>query len=421
MKIFVFGGGGREHAICKKLKESSKENKIFSFPSNGGIDCLKENINFVNINESIKFIIDNKIDLVVIGPEQYLEDGIVDLLKEKKVNVFGPIKNYAKLESSKFYAKSFMNKYNIPTSNFNIFDNENNLKRNINLPVVLKYDGLAAGKGVSVCFNENDVEEFCEKVFKKKVFGEKTLVLAEEFLEGKELSVIVAISKYDYFIFPYSQDHKRAYDDNKGPNTGGMGAISSFKLINEKLADEIEDKIIKRTIEGFQKENINYTGFLFFGLMITKNGPFVLEYNVRLGDPETQSILNLMNGDFSNFLYQSINSKMDKSLINFENNYSINIVIASKGYPENYEKGKIIEGLDKDGQNEELIKNGIYIYHAGTIKKEDKFYTNGGRVFSICSNGENINKLREKIYNNIEKVKFDGMFYRRDIGIYAEF
>ncbi|MCX8058445.1 MAG: phosphoribosylamine--glycine ligase [Spirochaetes bacterium] len=421
MKIFVFGAGGREHALCRKLKESNKKNIIYSYPSNGGIDCIKENIKFDSIDEALKFIIDNRIDLVVIGPEQYLVDGLVDILEENKIKVFGPKKKYTKLESSKNFAKEFMIKYNIPTSSYKVFFDENELKKNIDLPIVLKYDGLAAGKGVSVCFTEQEVENFCENVFRKKIFGENISVIAEKYLEGKELSVIIALNSKDYFIFPYSQDHKRAFDNNKGPNTGGMGAIASYDLINKNLEEEIKDKIIFRTLNGLISEGFNYIGFIFFGLMITKDGPFVLEYNVRMGDPETQSIMNLLEGDFAEFLLSLINGNLNEKSIRFQDLFAINVVAASKGYPDNYEKNKLIEGINDFGQNEELLSDGVFIYHAGTIKKDQKFYTNGGRVFSLCKNGEDIFQIRNDIYKSFNKVNFEGMFYRKDIGTYTDF
>ena len=419
MKIFVFGSGGREHALCRALKNSDLNNiKIYCYPSNAGIEPLTEKNMFNSYDDAINFIIKEKIDLVVIGPENYLAEGIVDFLTNYNIRVFGPKKDVAKLESSKLFAKKFMEKYNIPTASYKLFDNERDIKSNIKAPIVLKYDGLAAGKGVAVCKNEKDINDFCDLVYNKKSFGDNNIVIAEELLEGKELSVIIAVSNHDYLVFPYARDHKRAFDNNEGPNTGGMGTIASFDLIDDETKKEIDEKIIKRTLKGFEKENIEYRGFLFIGLILTKKGSFVLEYNVRFGDPEAQSILNLLEGDFARFIYKTFDNNFDKNIINFKKNYSISIIAASKGYPGKYEKDKKIYGLNEFGQNDQLLNDNIYIYHSGTIKKNNDFYTNGGRVFSLSSYGNDLEMLRKKIINGFDKVYFDGMFFRKDIGNY---
>lgn len=409
MKILVLGNGGREHSIVSILKETNPENKIFAYPGNPGIYETAEKIDVQNIDELLEKITDFKFDLVIIGPEKYLEDGISDILRDKKISVFGPSKKAAQLETSKIFGKKFLLKNKIPTADFRLANNKIEAMDNIkNYPVVLKYDGLAAGKGVSVCNTINEALKFFEDVFDKNKFGKYKPLLIEKYLKGKELSVICAVSNNEYRIFPFARDYKKLLDNDEGSNTGGMGAIASMNLIDKNLANEIKENIIERTIIGLKNSNLDYKGFLYFGLILTERGPEVLEFNCRFGDPEAQVILPLINGDVAEYLKYGADGRLKNELLSFSNEYSLCVVAAAPGYPDEPVKGLKITGLEKI--------NNCRIFHSGTIKIGSDFFTNGGRVVGIADTGSSIEKIQNKVYSEMRKLNWAGIHYRTDIG-----
>jgi len=414
MKILVIGSGGREHAISWKIKTSSENYEIFSIPGNGGISligkCIKKDTN--NFEEIMGVVNENRIDVIIVGPENPLADGIVDFFKNKGIKILGPYKKGAILESSKCFAKEFMKKYGIPTANYEI---GNSLEESIKIlekrkyPCAIKYDGLAAGKGVKIVENFDEGKNYIEEIFIKKIFKGEPKVVIEDCLFGKELSYLIFTDTNSYLSMVPAKDYKRVFDGDKGPNTGGMGCYSSPVYFNEELKKEIEEKIVKPTIKGLQKENIDYRGVLYFGLMITKKGPFVLEYNVRFGDPETQVILPRMEGDLIEVIESVIEGNLNKIKIEWKEEKSLCVVLASKGYPGEYEKGKEIKGIDK--------VEDVILFHSGTKIENGKIYTDGGRVLGITGIDKDMIKLREKVYKAAETIDFEGKHYRKDIGI----
>jgi len=391
LNVLVLGSGGREHAICWKIKESSYLKKLFSIPGNGGISEVANVYEIKPTLENIKrFVEEKEIDIVIPGPEKFLVDGVSDYLN---VPTFGPSKNASLLEGSKVFAKNFMKKYDIPTANFEIFDDPLKAKEYIKNKnnLVIKADGLCAGKGV--------------------------FVVIEEKLIGEEASILVLLNRENYTFLIPSQDHKQVYDGDRGPNTGGMGAYAPTKLIDDTIMKKIEDKIVKRLINGLKIEEINYCGVLYLGLMIVEKEPFVLEFNIRFGDPETQAILPLLEDDLLEIILKIMEG--EKLKLKWKDGYSVCVVLASKGYPGEYEKGKEIKFSSRHVANSEW--KDIIVFHAGTKKKNGKFYTNGGRVLNICGRENSIKKARETVYSFIEEnVYFEGMHYRRDIGLKEE-
>ncbi|MEW6556435.1 MAG: phosphoribosylamine--glycine ligase [Elusimicrobiota bacterium] len=413
MRILVIGSGGREHAIIWKLKQSKNVNKIFCIPGNGGISqiakCEKIDIlDFVSISE---FIIKNKIDLTVVGPELPLSEGIVDYFTERKLKIFGCNKKSAQLESSKIFAKQFMKKYNIPTASFNIFEKHDDALRYLQSPtsnlqsVVVKADGLCAGKGVFVCNSKEETENTIKKIMVDKIFGtagEKVVI--EEKLIGQETSLIAFCDGKTVLPLIPSQDHKRVADGDNGENTGGMGAYSPVKIITEKDTK----KIFENFIEGIKKENLQFSGIIYAGIMMTSAGPKVLEFNVRFGDPETQTILPLMKSDLLDLFLATVDGPLAKCKIEWYDKYCVSVVLASGGYPGKYEINKEIHGIKK-------IKN-VLVFHAGTRIENNKFFTTGGRVLNVCAIGKTLEVAISKAYKDVKKIKFENMHYRRDIG-----
>jgi len=422
MNVLVLGSGGREHAIVWKVRQSSVVNNIYAIPGNPGItdlaECIDGNVlDFVELEQIVK---EKNIDLIIPGPEAPLVEGVVDYFKNKNVMVFGPDKNSARLEGSKCFSKEILKKYNIPTAEFGNFDTKNEalefakyLAGKNGYPVVIKADGLAAGKGVVIAKNQQETEQFIDDVIIKKIFGDagKNLVI-EEFLKGYEVSLHLVISGSSYKLLPFSQDHKQVFDGDNGPNTGGMGAYSPCPLVDPQLQDAIEQDIIKPLIKGFGKENICYKGIFYIGLMICDGKPLVLEFNVRLGDPETQVLLPLIDNDFVEFAVASVNEELDKIDIKMKDEVAIAITCAAKGYPGKYEKGQKILGIDD-------IKNqkDVFVFQCGTKKTDDgSLVTNGGRVLSFVAFDKSLKLAIDKAYKNIDKIQFDGMHYRHDIG-----
>ncbi len=420
MNVLIIGSGGREHALAYKIKESPLCEKLFVIPGNGGTIDISEtsNIDVNDFEQVFNFCLGNEIDLVVIGPEQYLVNGITDFLKEKNINVFGPSKNAARIESEKSYAKELMKKYSIPTAQFKIFtkdEYEECLKylETISSPYVIKADGLAAGKGVLILNDLSAVKSVINDIFINQIFGKSgDKVVVEEFLVGNEASVFAITDGEDFVCLPSAQDHKRIGDNDTGKNTGGMGAFSPTNFITNELLEKIKSQIIIPTLEALRKEGNPFVGCLYCGLMITKERPKVIEFNCRFGDPETQAILPIMEGDFLKLLYSSANGKIDKDAVRWNGKSAVCVVLASKGYPDHYEKGFEINGLEK------LKGKDVFVFHAGTKKLNNKIVTNGGRVLGITAVADtnNLKKAIEKVYEKIKVIEFDNIYYRKDIG-----
>ena len=418
MKIAIIGNGGREHALAHQLSISKKITKIYSIPGNAGTEeiSLNININLENFHDLYDFINKEKIELVVVGPEKPLVDGIADFLQEKKIKVFGPNKVLSQFEGSKTFTKNVCKKYNIPTAKFNILKN---LKESIEylnqvkFPIVIKADGLAAGKGVYICENLEKSNEAVKEIFDGK-FGQADQIVIEEFLEGEEMSFFVISDGKSFKQFNTAQDHKRVGEDDTGKNTGGMGAYSPSALINKDLEKKIIDKIIEPTFRAIRDFGEEYIGFLYAGLMIKNNEPFLIEYNVRMGDPECQTILPLLKSDFLDIINACCEQKLNQSNVDWSDKKSLSIVLCSKGYPESYEKNVEIKNLDKIKNN----KNN-FMFHAGTISKNDKIFANGGRVLNFVSISESYLEARKSAIDKIKDLNWGGGFFRKDIGFKA--
>ena len=415
MNIGLIGSGGREHALCEKLFESSKIKKIFCFPGNAGTSNIANNIdvNILDFKKILKLIKVHKIDLVIVGPEEPLVKGIVDFLKKNKIKVFGPSKFAANLEGSKAFMKRICFQNNIPTAKFKICETisqVNQFLKECNLPIVVKADGLAAGKGVSICKTKKSVINISSEIFKGK-FNSSNKVVLEEFLHGEEVSYFVIADNKNFKYFGTAQDHKRVFENDKGPNTGGMGAYSPAPLITKILEKKIIDRIINPTLSALKKKGYPYNGFLYAGLMIVKNEPFLIEYNIRMGDPECQVILPRLKSDLVTVIKNTINNKLKNTKIKWSKNKSMTIVLCSKGYPGKYKKNKKINNLSSI-----KLARSEFIYHAGTKFINDELVSNGGRVLNITSKGSNFRNIRKNILKIIKKINWKYGFYRKDIG-----
>ena len=415
MKVGIIGSGGREHAICHALKKSNKIEEIYCFPGNAGTAKIAQNItvDLENFNDLKKFIFLKKIDLIVIGPEKPLVDGIVDFLEEQKIKVFGPKKLAAQLEGSKIFTKNLCDKYQIPTAKFGIFTNKkdaNIFLDNSNFPLVIKADGLASGKGVYICEKKNSAQEAIKEIFNGK-FGVAKNLLIEEFLDGEEMSYFIISDGKTIKSFGTAQDHKRVLEGDKGKNTGGMGAYSPSRLINDSLEKKIVNKIIKPTLKGLKEIGTTYKGFLYAGLMIIKDEPYLIEYNVRMGDPECQTILPKLNSDLLDIIISCCDESLDKTKINWHKEKSLSIVLCSKGYPEEFKKNIPIKRLDQI-----KINNNMFCYHAGTKIIKDEVCSTGGRVLNFVCLSESFKESRNKILNILNVLNWDNGFFRKDIG-----
>lgn len=413
MKILLIGSGGREHALASKMAENKKVEKIFCAPGNGGtsIENKCENVNLNKIEEYLKFAKYNNIDLTVVGPEKELCEGIVDVFKENNLNIFGPSKKAAMLEGSKSFSKDFMKKYGVKTARYNTFDNKDMALEYIEkceMPIVIKADGLAAGKGVIIANKKEEAMETIKNLMEEDFLnGAGKTIIIEEFLEGVEASILAITDGKTIIPFISSKDHKTIYDGNKGPNTGGMGTVAPNPYCTKEVLEKFNKNILIPTLEGIKAENMDYKGIIFFGIMITKKDVYLLEYNVRMGDPETQVILPLMKSDLVDLINKSLSQNLSQSKVAFKDNSACCIIAASKGYPLKYEKGFEITGIDNiDGK----------VFFAGAENKGDKLLTNGGRVLGVTALGENLEKAREQAYKEIGKINFKGIYYRRDIG-----
>ena len=414
MKLAVIGSGGREHALCYKLKQSSKLKRLICIPGNAGTEKIAENIranlsDFESIYEIVK---KNNIDIVIIGPEQPLVDGLVDYLKKKKIKVFGPDKFSSQLEGSKAFMKNLCKKNNIPTANFGIFNNFNdaaNFIKKKKIPIVVKADGLAAGKGVTVCSSKQEALNCTKKILDGK-FKSSNRVVLEEFLKGEELSYFVAVDKNSYCFFGSAQDHKRVGEGDVGPNTGGMGAYSPAPLLTNELEDKIKKKIIEPTLLAMKKLGHPYTGFLYAGLMINKNEPYLIEYNIRMGDPECQVLMMRLQTDLLEIIDRATKNKISSLKIKWKDKSCITIVLCSKGYPYNYIKDSEIKNLSKV-----LIDKNNQIFHAGTYKKNNKILSNGGRVLNVTSLAKSMSAAKKKSLDNLKKINWTDGFFRKDI------
>ena len=415
MKVGIIGSGGREHSICEILKRSNKISDIYCFPGNAGTSEIAKNIN-INIEkfENFKnFILYNKIDLIIVGPEKPLVEGIVNYLERFNIKVFGPSKEASQLEGSKIFTKKLCEDYNIPTAKFGVFVGKNDAKKFLvssNFPTVIKADNLASGKGVYICNNYSESEIAVNEIFDGK-FGKAENVLIEEFLEGEEMSYFIISDGKTIKNFGTAQDHKRVLEGDKGKNTGGMGAYSPSRLINNDLEKKIINKIIKPTLQGLSKMNIEYKGFLYAGLMIVKDEPFLIEYNVRMGDPECQTILPKLKTDLSKIFLSCCDGKLDKIDIEWLNKKSLCVVLCSKGYPDEFKKDIEIQKLENFTQS-----SNEYLFHAGTLKKDNKIFAVGGRVLNFVSLSDNFNEAKKNIYKEINNLDWKDGFCRKDIG-----
>ncbi len=415
MNIGLIGSGGREHALCKKIYESSLVKKIFCFPGNAGTSCLAKNIDidildFRKILKSIKF---HKIDMVIVGPEEPLVKGIVDFLEKNKVKTFGPKKFAAKLEGSKAFMKKFCKKNKIPTAAFKICNNLIQVKKFLKetkLPLVVKADGLAAGKGVTICKSRNEVLKISSEIFNGKFKSSRKIVL-EEFLLGEEASYFVLSDKNNMKSFGTAQDHKKLKEKDKGPNTGGMGAFSPASIINKKIEKKIIKKIVNPTLNALKKEKNNYKGFLYVGLMINNGEPYLVEFNVRMGDPECQVILPRLKTDIVEIFNKVILNQLNSINIKWKKQKSMTIVLCSKGYPGQYKKNKIIENL-----NSLNLKKNEFIFHAGTKLINNNIFSNGGRVLNVSSIGKSFKKIRKRLIEILKEIDWKHGFFRKDIG-----
>ena len=420
MNILIIGNGAREHAFAWSISRSNHDVNIFTTNSNAGLSSISTSlsVDLSDFNSLKKIIVDKNIVMVLVGPEIPLIDGIADsILNDQTLNhvkVIGPTKKGALLEGSKEFAKEFMNKYKIPTASYSSFDASNIneaisfIKMN-NPPYVLKADGPAAGKGVIIVDNADEAIKNLEDMLLNSKFGKSSeKVVIEEFLDGIEMSCFVLFDGKNYKILPYAKDYKKIHEGDKGLNTGGMGSVSPVSFLDNKLKNRIKSEVIEPTIYGLLNEAINYVGFIFIGLINVNGQPKVIEYNVRMGDPETQVVLPRIKNDFVDILTACCNQTLDKINLEFDSQYLVNVVLASKGYPESYQKGYEITGLGD-------VRDSI-VFHAGTVLENDKVLSNGGRVLSIVSKGKTMDEALNKSYENIDKINFSGKTYRRDIG-----
>ncbi|MEG2364164.1 MAG: phosphoribosylamine--glycine ligase [Terrisporobacter sp.] len=414
MNILVVGGGGREHAICWKLSKESDVERIYCAPGNAGISNVAEcvNIGDGDIDNLLQFAKENKIDLTIVGPEIPLVAGIVDVFEKEGLRVFGPNKKCAQLEGSKAFSKDFMIRHNLPTAKYKEYTNLEEAIAEIDefgYPVVIKADGLAAGKGVVIPENREDAIKTLKEMMSDYKFGHAgDKIVIEEFLSGVETSILAFVDNDTIIPMVSAKDHKKVFEGEAGLNTGGMGTFSPSEIYTDELAKEIQEEILDKTLEGFKKDNLDYKGILFVGLMIDDEGPKVLEYNVRFGDPETQSVLFRLDTDLNKIMSSIIDNNLKNIEINYSKEEAICVMLTSGGYPEDYENGKVISGLEN-------LDSDIVVFHSGTKFKDENIVTNGGRVIGITAKGSSVKEASGRVYENIKKINFEGMHYRKDI------
>lgn len=418
MRVLVIGGGGREHAIVHKLSQSHKIDKIYCAPGNAGIRDFAEcvDIKIEDIKKLKEFAIKNNIDLTVVGPEMPLVHGIVDEFEKEGLKIFGPNKSAAAIEGSKYFTKQLLSKYNIPTGRFRAFTKYHEALKfleEIWYPAVMKADGLAQGKGVFIVKDFIEAKEALDLMMGKRIFGASgDTVIIEELLSGKEASVFAFVDGENILPIISAMDYKKVYEEDKGPNTGGMGSIAPNPHLDRETLKEVVETILKPVAKALQKEGIVYKGVLYAGLMLTKEGPKVLEFNARLGDPETQVVLPLLKTDLIDIIEATIEGKLNKIQIEWQDKKAVCVVAVSNGYPGEYQTGFEIIGLEK-------VKE-AFVYHAGTALKDGKIVTSGGRVFAVTSMGDSYEEAREKVYREIKKISFKGMYYRKDIALISQ-
>lgn len=420
MNILVIGSGGREHAICWKLAQSKHINQLYACPGNPGTSAVAENvaIDITDFSALKRFLLEKKIDTVVVGPEAPLVEGIHDSISNdaelSSINVIGPKKEGARLEGSKEFSKKFMFRHNVPTAQYKSFTQETvkegeDFLETLTPPYVLKADGLAAGKGVLIISDLQTAKEELSNMLIDAKFGDaSSTVVIEEFLDGLEFSVFALTDGTDYVILPEAKDYKRIGEGDTGLNTGGMGAVSPVSFVDAKMMRKVEERIVKPTVKGLKEDNIAYKGFIFFGLIEVHGEPFVIEYNARLGDPETEVVLPRLKSDFAELLYACGNGTLSEMKVEFDDRNAVTVMAVSGGYPGNYPKGKTIKGLDK-------VK-GATVFHAGTKANGVNIETSGGRVMAFTAFGNNKQEALDNAYQEIRKVDFSGMYYRKDIG-----
>ncbi len=416
MKILVVGGGGREHTILWKLAQSPRKPKLYCAPGNGGISKIAQcvNIGATEIEKMVEFAKKEAMDLVVVAPDDPLAMGMVDALEAAGIRAFGPNRAAAIIEASKAFSKELMKKYGIPTADYATFSDAEEALRYVQtaeIPLVVKASGLALGKGVLICKTRQQAKDAVRQIMVDKAFGAAgETVVIEEFLEGPEISVLTFTDSHTILPMASAQDHKRARDNDEGLNTGGMGTFSPSKQYTPKVQEQVEREIIFPTLDALNAEGRPFKGVIFFGLMLTQKGPKLLEYNARFGDPEAQSVLFRMKNDLLEIFEAVIDERLQEIQLEFEEGAAVCVVMASGGYPEHYEKGKEITGLED-------VSPEVMVFHAGTKMENGKFYTSGGRVLGVVAKGEDIQAARKIAYENVEKIHFEGAQYRKDIGI----
>ncbi|MDD5644524.1 MAG: phosphoribosylamine--glycine ligase [bacterium] len=417
MKVLVVGSGGREHALVWKISKSDAVSRIYCAPGNGGISAVAEcvDIGAEDIKGLLSFAKKEKIDFTVVGPEAPLVAGLVDIFEKEGLKVFGPVSKGAMLEGSKVFSKNFMRKHGIPTADFEVFSAPGKARKYIKrgeFPLVIKADGLAAGKGVFVCSSGPEAEKAIDVIMGKEIFGAAGKeIIIEECLKGEEASILAFCDGDTVLTMDSSQDHKRVFDGDKGPNTGGMGAYSPAPVITGALMEVIEEKILRRTVRGLKKEGIKYKGVIYAGIMVTEKGPMVLEFNVRFGDPETQPLLMRLKTDLLDVMKAVSEEKLDTVKLSWDERSAVCVVMASGGYPGRYGKGFEIKGLGKAAAIDD-----VFVFHAGTVEKDGKILTDGGRVLGVTALGNSVDKAVDKAYGAVRMIEFKGAFYRKDIG-----
>jgi phosphoribosylamine--glycine ligase len=417
MNVLVIGGGGREHALAWKLRQSPRVNRVFIVPGNAGTAREGRNveIKLSEPNQLLNFARQESVELTVVGPDDVLAAGIVDLFENAGLRIFGPCKEAAQLESSKSFAKRFMVRHGIPTARFGEYESSQAAKAALDdfgFPLAVKADGLALGKGVIIAYDRSGAEAAIDDMIERRRFGDAgRKVVVEEFLSGVECSVHALVNSRSYLVFPTAQDHKQLCDGNRGPNTGGMGSFSPSRQLDAGLLQEIRDKVLDPFMRGIQKDHLRFRGLLFPGLMLTKDGPRVLEFNCRFGDPETQVLMPRLKTDLLDLLEATITEQLDAINTEWDTRSAVCIVMASGGYPGDYETGKTIVGLENVDQIDE-----VKVFHAGTRRHGDRILTSGGRVLGVTAVGDTLLAARKRAYEAVDKIKFDGSYFRRDIG-----
>lgn len=413
LKILIVGSGGREHALAWKISRSKRVGQVFITPGNGGTGTIGINLNLDSKKDILRWVKINKPDLVVVGQDKYLGEGLVDDLNKLNIKTFGPTKNASKIEWSKDYAKKFMIKNKIPTANYRTFSVSSKAIKYLEtqkFPIVIKADGLAAGKGVSIVNNFQEAAKVTDSILNNKLFGTSgNKIVIEEFIKGKEVSIHAFTDGKDFKLFPISKDHKKIHEGNKGPNTGGMGTVAPITDISKKDIDEIKKKIIIPTLQGLEKNGHAFVGVLFPGIFLTENGPKVIEFNARFGDPETQSYMRLLETDLVDILFSCVDGKLKNQNIKWSKKFACCVICASKGYPGKFETHKKIFGLNNINLGE------VVVFHSGTKKIKNDFLTNGGRVLGVSAVGDSLEEALQKSYQAISNIKYSGKYFRKDI------